>query len=197
MLEYEKSSELDAFIAEVRDRIHPLLGDVSIEGMLVSKTDMTVPMFKDGFRVLAQIRVTPRRLCAYGMPMVTIDVEELFWLDASEEVRTALIDHELCHLGQPDEDKNGNIKLHLVPHDYVLTGFKDVVARHGVNAIETIEIAIHEETFGPLFDKKLMAATKLRAVGGKHHVKKEAVPIGFGAPGKEASEIAASGESNG
>lgn len=58
-----------------------------------------------------------------------IEIAEPVWAILGATERTALVDHELCHL-TTEEDKDGDLKLKLRPHD--LEEFVAIVRRHGL-----------------------------------------------------------------
>jgi hypothetical protein len=76
------------------------------------------------------------------------------WRDWTEQRQLALIDHELTHLAiVRDEDNNIKLddccrpKLKLKPHDAQVGVFYSVMARHGVEALDTKVVAeLYQDT---------------------------------------------------
>jgi PHD/YefM family antitoxin component YafN of YafNO toxin-antitoxin module len=73
--------------------------------------------------------------------IVLIDAER--WESMRDDQQKALLDHELTHLelvrdeaGKVVQDDDLRPKIRLRPDDWVLTGFLDVVKRHGDAAVE-------------------------------------------------------------
>lgn len=76
---------------------------------------------------------------------VLIDADR--WSELSESSRRALIDHELEHVvvrkgddGAILTDDDLRPKLRLKPDDWVLTGFRCIVDRHGDSALEAMAL---------------------------------------------------------
>lgn len=66
-----------------------------------------------------------------GEPFFVMVVWQNFWrYSLSPKQREALIDHELCHLWAEADEKTGEVKLSMLPHD--LEEFNAVVRRHGI-----------------------------------------------------------------
>jgi len=150
---YKYDESVDDILNPLLASVHSRLEDVTIATRLVYNQDDILPMIEKGQRILAKTRIMNMRLRAFGMPMVTIEIEGIFWNGASKEIRVALMDRELCHLGTPGEDKADRIVVPSIDYDYILTGFYDVIGRHGKHAIEAIEMAKCQEYLGPLFDQ--------------------------------------------
>lgn len=71
-----------------------------------------------------------------------IQIDETRWDGLSDQQRLALMDHELTHIelvmdeGAIATDDDGRPKLKMKSYDWVLTGFEQVVRRHGEAALE-------------------------------------------------------------
>lgn len=98
-----------------------------------------------------------------------IQIDKLYWDNASEEVRLALVDHELEHL-ELVKDKNGitvtddrnRAKIKLKPDDFVLTGFMSVVRRHGPHAVEAQSVTNVYTQMHPVLLEFQTAAARLK-----------------------------------
>lgn len=82
-----------------------------------------------------------------------IEIDEDQWDDLTSPQQMALLDHELTHL-EITRDSDGKVaqtddlrpKLSLRNDDWIITGFKEVVDRHGDDALEC-------QSFKRLWDK--------------------------------------------
>lgn len=59
-----------------------------------------------------------------------IEIAEDAWEELTDSQRVALVDHELMHCGVEISDKDGSVKLGVIPHD--LEAFRAEVERHGL-----------------------------------------------------------------
>ena len=138
-------------LGDVLDRYHADLKEVDAKvGVIMveaAKNDdgfPTGPAVKfAGARAMARVKlVTPRQRVHVKLDAeIEIDADE--WPDLTKDQQWALLDHELTHLAVK-RDKDGAIKLSddlrpvlkIIPDDWILTGFREVVVRHGDNAME-------------------------------------------------------------
>lgn len=86
-----------------------------------------------------------------------IQVDEAIWKELNGEARNALIDHEVTHLELVRDAKekvkraaDGRPKIRLRPDDWMLTGFAEVVKRHGRAALEYQALRSLDEQHGQL-----------------------------------------------
>ena len=68
-----------------------------------------------------------RKMAPYDFKIVLSHVD---WMFADEPKRIALIDHELCHCTEVEDDKTGEKSFKLTGHD--LEEFNVIVERHGL-----------------------------------------------------------------
>lgn len=98
-----------------------------------------------GHAVVAKCRlVTPLDYLLMHRDIIIL-VDAWRWEDLKRKQRLALLDHELTHIEVP-VDADGNARRHpgsakqvmlrLRPDDWFLTGFADVIQRHGTAALE-------------------------------------------------------------
>lgn len=80
---------------------------------------------------------------------------EYGWERLAPSRREAMIDHELCHLqlavdkdGNPKVDDHGRPKLKVRHHTFEISGFPEVMERHGEAAIEVHMIKVFAEEWG-------------------------------------------------
>lgn len=126
-------------------RNHPDIG-VAVDVLWHTKTDgngMSMPMMCRGYSAAAKVRVVPVPQRAKGAGDAEITIDRPTWDGLTEQQRAALIDHELQHLevcvdadGVTKRDCLGRPKVRLVPHDWHLEGFAEVVKRHKDAALE-------------------------------------------------------------
>jgi len=102
--------------------------------------------------------VHPRnRLFKPYLAEITVDGDK--WEEMSDEVKTALLDHELTHISykldkRTDEikkDEDGNPILRLIYDEVNFTAFPDVARKHGVNSIEYQSVQNLKAKYGPEF----------------------------------------------
>lgn len=82
------------------------------------------------------VRVDDRNRTIHGVDFV-IEISQDVWLEANDQFKLALMDHELGHVGirmdadgQPEMDeKTMRIKTYIKKHD--IEEFEDVLERHG------------------------------------------------------------------
>jgi hypothetical protein len=78
-----------------------------------------------------------------------IEVFEDIWPRLSPKWRVRLIKHELRHInvvfdeesGEPKYDKDGRIKIEIVPHDVVIKTFKAEILEYGVSTTDLPAVA--------------------------------------------------------
>lgn len=122
---------------------HLASADVRIGALLIeSDTDAPAVTF-GGARAAAKIRrlnAANRLLTALD---VVIEIDKDTWDELDEKQQRALLDHELTHLElDPDKKRYTDDRpvLKTRKDDWVLTGFYEVVQRHGAAALEAISI---------------------------------------------------------
>lgn len=140
------------FVRQVMHKYHGALHDMecTVEILMASPPvdesgDPTGPALKHhGNRAYALIRSTKNDERALGHADIHIKIDKDFWDESGEEVRTALIDHELSHLVPKLDKKSGNAQrddferplFGVVHHDYEVGWFFSVARRHGIHSIE-------------------------------------------------------------
>jgi hypothetical protein len=104
------------------------------------------PAFKvAGSPVFAQAKLaTPREKALTGCAFDgVIEVDAASWDNLTPKSQVALLDHELCHF-EVVCDENMTIerddflrpKLRIRPDDFLITGFREVLFRHGIHSVE-------------------------------------------------------------
>jgi Putative phage metallopeptidase len=96
-----------------------------------------------GCPCLAKIRVYNHKMRVLTGFDAEVVVDGHRWDELTPEQRVALLDHELTHLrvmndeaGEVKLDDLGRPRLRTMPDDFMLTGFYDVIRRHGESANE-------------------------------------------------------------
>jgi len=158
------ASEMES-LTKIRNEHHEELRDHDVQvGLLFARAGRdqhgeatSHPIKFAGVPVVARVRrtsVKERIWCPYD---AVIEVDEDRWEGMSEDERVAVIDHELTHVVVAKDKAGAAIigddlrpQIAMRPDDWMLTGFAEVVKRHGRAAIEAQ--AIHEisEKFGQL-----------------------------------------------
>lgn len=106
-----------------------------------------------GAPAVAKIEVVAPKIRVLAGIDVLIQIDAFRWEDLINEQRIALLDHELRHLyiktdsdGVTKRRPDGSVELGTMPDDWLLSGFKDVVQRHGQHAIEAMSVRqLHED----------------------------------------------------
>jgi hypothetical protein len=138
-------------LAEVRAEYHPDLDAAGVTiGVLMASNRRGGAVKVGGHAAAAAIRVTNLRDRAQGMPDCSLLIDADRWDGLEDGERRALLDHELCHPvprplpPDPDApgpplfllDDAGRPKLSTRKDDWCLTGFAEIVERHGRDALE-------------------------------------------------------------
>jgi hypothetical protein len=139
-------------LAEVRADYHPDLDAAGVTiGVLMASNPDGGAVKVGGHEAAAAIRVTNPRDRLQGMPDCSLLIDADRWEGLEDGERRALLDHELCHPvprplpPDPDDpdaparfllDDAGRPKLKTRKDDWCLTGFAEVVERHGRHALE-------------------------------------------------------------
>lgn len=99
-----------------------------------------------GWPCAATVKITPLLQRVLGVADVVITLDGDRWTHWSDGRKAAIIDHELHHVGvtfntadEPDTDDHGRPKLHTIHHDWQTGGFREIVERHGPDALEVTQ----------------------------------------------------------
>lgn len=184
-----------AILNSVLKDYHENLSGVKVDFLFaerVTKHHETRPALnKDGRAIAAKIQITSLQDRARGIADAKLIVDMFEWTRLSDTRKAALLDHEVTHL-QPvfyrptkknhyDEsqkrDDLGRPMLKIRPHDWVITGFEEVVKRHGEASYEVHQFRQFEEDYGQLmlfdpakFTKAVANREKFsKQCRGRHH----------------------------
>lgn len=138
-------------LAEVMAEHHPELAELGVRVGLVNVLpacsedgEPTGPAIKfAGAAVAAQVKLTTPAQRVHVDYDAIVSIDNARWNELSDESRAALLDHELTHL-EVAKDKDGvaiitddlRPKLKTRPDDFIVTGFYEVIKRHGDAALE-------------------------------------------------------------
>jgi hypothetical protein len=109
---------------------------------------MLVPaIFEAKVPIASTVSVTSTINRILGTADAYITLDAFAWSRMSDQNKRACLDHQLCALdivlgseGEVQTDCAGRPKLTIRPPDFRVSGFKDVVARHGNDSIERIQV---------------------------------------------------------
>ena len=145
------SEEVNELIAAVMGKHHQPLEQVSLEVKgwfaYAERDEAGLPkgmaLKLHGYACMATVKVNNLKQRVQGLGDAEIMFDGDRWDDLAEEEQFALIDHELCHLmvkvdkvGAVKMDAHGRPLLKMRLHDWQIGGFREVVQRHGANALD-------------------------------------------------------------
>ncbi len=164
---YTKAGEdVMSIVRDVMDKHHSHLVALELRvGVILVESEDDEPAIQvHGSPAAAKISRVPLKRRLF-MPLdVVIEVDQSVWDELSDPQQQALFDHELSHVVVKkkrndliDFDADERPKLMLVPDDWVLSGFRDVVERWGADALEAQAIsnllaATRKDSAQALFD---------------------------------------------
>jgi hypothetical protein len=158
---WHRAGDNDEMTAGVRlmiDQHHPRLAEAGVKvGIMVAYNPDGDALTHGGYPAAASMKVVKLKDRITKGYDAELSVDERVWRDLTDAQRLALLDHELCHIDTVDvpekqlkelrgenpsavawkTDDIGRPKLRSVPGNWNAgDGFTQVVARHGMNAIE-------------------------------------------------------------
>jgi hypothetical protein len=107
--------------------------------------DNEIPSLRcHGAQANAVIKIVSRKDRTHRREDSEITIDNVIWKTLSEKCQRALLDHELTHLVVKRDRKTQKFKLDdlgrpclgMIQDDFTLTGFLDVIRRHGDAALE-------------------------------------------------------------
>lgn len=137
---------VQAACRETMEQFHPDLAALGVNVLCVfaraeDKKGFPVSAVKlRGRACYATIRAVSDEDRAAGMPDAVMTIDESLWKTLSTERQAALLDHELTHIELAGGESSAGVSLAMRKHDWELSGFFDVVKRHGKDAIELVEL---------------------------------------------------------
>jgi hypothetical protein len=145
----EAGEEIVTLINQVMHETRPDLVDAGVKVAAITRTkfdknDEEVPSLKlHGAYALATIKPIKRKARTHTPHDALIEIDNPQWKILSPQCKKALIDHEITHLvlklGKNGEPKLDDLDRPIVgtrPDDFTLTGFLEVIKRHGNAALE-------------------------------------------------------------
>lgn len=141
--------EQNAALVKAIETWHHWMRDIELRvGLVAVRNEDGPALTHHGHPCLAKVRRLGERDRLLTRLDAVIEIDAEAFDDLGDGQQLALIDHELTHLelvsdraGTPKLARDGRPKLRLRPDDYFLTGFFDVVARHGNEACERLGLA--------------------------------------------------------
>ncbi|MBN1348392.1 hypothetical protein JXJ21_03220 [candidate division KSB1 bacterium] len=166
-IEWSEASQSVIHIAmEMIEKYHPHLKEANIAFVYRSEAATN-----KGRKVLAQVSKFPIRL----IPLLDEEYDFLIWVSkedwekVSDDIREALIDHELCHC-----KGNKFAGWSIVGHDF--EEFTQIIERHGFWNADLLQILDKVEKYHQLeFDR--LSKNLLDAVDEEIHGKVEAIKL--------------------
>ena len=141
------SESIHQFMYDVMEKYHMELfgAEITVTIFMCEKVDKfgnsthEPAIIRRGQRCDATIKKASPTDLGLGSGLLIMNIDALYWEDASDDDRIALIDHELCHFqlkrnaktNEIELDGNDKPKLKAVPHDIEVGVFYDVIRRHG------------------------------------------------------------------
>ena len=126
---------------------HPALAEHGVRIAVTISTDSTggPGVLHGGYPAAAKISLVTRKRRVHLSADAEIEIDGRVWKRLPEPSRLALLDHELTHLEfckmigdppRPELTDDDRPKLELRLDDWQITGFAQVVQRHGEYAVE-------------------------------------------------------------
>lgn len=102
------------------------------------------PVKVHGWPVLAKIKIVDWRMGLLGKLHVLIELDARRFGDRDRADRMAFADRLLTHiqLGDPPVDEDNNPRITFRKTDWQTSGFREVVERHGMDAIEAQQLEV-------------------------------------------------------
>lgn len=138
--------ELNKMVKKIAGDYHKSLGNITIATVICRRTDRHEneknAIMTRGQEILAKIAITGLDDRVRGMADAKLTINGFTWDKLNDNQRLALLDHELQHLKAGEgADDLGRPSLKMRPHDWEVTGFADVVKRHGESSVESLQIS--------------------------------------------------------
>lgn len=166
----ECGDEVTRLINQVMTKHHKELADAhvtihAIGARRESKREGAIQALKaEGLPVAAKIQITSLQDRTRGVADAKLTIDMLGWDMMATTRKEALIDHELMHLSVVQLratkknpyakgvrfDDLGRPMLKIRPHDWRLTGYAEVVERHGEASVESAAFMHFRAEFGQL-----------------------------------------------
>jgi DNA segregation ATPase FtsK/SpoIIIE-like protein len=131
---------------ETMKQFHPELAAFKVNVLCVfAKAEDKKGNFKPAVKVhgraaYAAIRAVKDEDRAAGMPDAVMTIDHVLWVGLSPARQAALLDHELTHIQADGGESSAGVSLGMRKHDWELAGFAEVVTRHGLDAIELVDL---------------------------------------------------------
>ena len=131
--------------ASVTEQYHGHLAKAGVRvGYLMAANENGPAVKLHGVACCAVVRIISLKDRASGLPDAQVVIDADHWRIAAEDVRRAMLDHELYHLELAKNKKTGALKyddlghpiLKMRPHDFEVGWFHAMAERHGDASFE-------------------------------------------------------------
>ena len=132
-VQFDPAEDVEKIAKKLIPKYHSHLASCSIAYLFKNK-----PMKSRGREVCATAEKVSKKnhaLCGYHF---IITVAYPTWKDLSEDVKRAVVDHELEHCFVEDDEKTGEPKYSILPHD--VEEFGSIIRRHGLYTTNLVRI---------------------------------------------------------
>lgn len=121
-IEFREAPEVGAIAEYLVAKYHPHLADEDIRCIFRSR-----PKAEGGRTIMATIQLLSGKMRYLAEARILIEVAEPIWEDLTEIQRTALIDHELLHVIEDEEDAFPKLAI----RGHSIEEFNEIGERYG------------------------------------------------------------------
>lgn len=132
-VQYDPAETVEELAKELIAENHPHLANVSIAYLFKNK-----PIKAKGREVAATAeKASDKHRALHGYRFL-ITVSYPMWQELEDPIKRAVIDHELEHCWVEDDDKTGETKYKILPHD--VEEFGSIILRHGLYTTNLVKL---------------------------------------------------------
>lgn len=132
-VQFDPAEEVEKIAKKLIPKYHSHLATCNIAYLFKNK-----PMKSRGREVCATAEKVSKKNQALSGYHFIITVAYPTWKDLSEDVKRAVVDHELEHCFAEDDEKTGEPKYSILPHD--VEEFGAIIRRHGLYTTNLVRI---------------------------------------------------------
>lgn len=130
---YDPADEVEEYAKPLISKYHTHLVNCKIAYLFKNKK-----ITLKGREVVATAeKVSPKNKVLSGYDFI-ITVSYPKWKELDEAIKHAAIDHELAHCWVEDDEKTGETKIKILPHD--VEEFGEIVKRHGLYTVNLVKL---------------------------------------------------------
>jgi len=153
-VQFDPAEAVEKIAKKLIPKYHPYLANCKIAYLFKNK-----PMTSKGCEVLGTAEKVSKKNHALSGYHFIITVSYPSWNDLSDAKRRAVVDHELAHCFVDDDEKTGDPKYSILPHD--VEEFGEIIRRHGLYTTNLVRIGrVVEDALESL--SKDVVVTKLK-----------------------------------